>query len=159
MVGPAMPWRKTAKTPDLGGIDETDDMRRGMGLDGAAALRRFVERGGTLVTEGATSLLPVELGFNPTVNSVPARTMRAPGSVFRAQVVTASSPVMYGYERMTFPVYFNQAPLLTVTPRDTANPTDALTDKAIVAERERMRARVLLKFHQRGDSLLLSGLL
>jgi hypothetical protein len=79
--------------------------------------------------------------------------------VFRAQVVTASSPVMYGYERMTFPVYFNQAPLLTVTPRDTANPTDAMTDKSVLAEREGMRARVLLKFHQRADSLLLSGLL
>jgi hypothetical protein len=159
MAGPAMPWRKTAKTPDLGGLDETDDMRRGMGLEGAAALRRFVERGGTLVTEGGTSQLPVELGFNPSVNVVAARTLRAPGAVFRAQVVTASSPVMYGYERMTFPVYFNQAPLLTVTPRDTANPTDAMTDKSVLAEREGMRARVLLKFHQRADSLLLSGLL
>jgi hypothetical protein len=159
MVGPAVPWRKTAATPHLGGLDETADVRPGMGLDGAAALRRFVERGGVLITEGGTSLLPVELGFNTTVNITPARTMRAPGSIFRAQVVTASSPVLYGYERMTFPVYFNQAPLLTVTPRDTTSPTEPLLDRAVVAERERMRARVLLRFHQRADSLLLSGLL
>ena len=73
--------------------------------------------------------------------------------------MTGSSPVLYGYERMTFPVYFNQAPLLTVTPRDTTSPTEPLLDRAVVAERERMRARVLLRFHQRADSLLLSGLL
>lgn len=159
MTGPAIPWKRTARTPDLGGLDETDDMRPGMGLEGAAALRRFIERGGVLVTEGATSVLPVDLGFNPSVNVTPARTLRAPGSVFRAQVVTASSPVLYGYERATIPVYFNQAPLLTVTPRDTANPTDAMVDKGILAERERSRARVLVKFHQRADSLLMSGLL
>ncbi|HEV2641438.1 MAG TPA: hypothetical protein VGT98_01970, partial [Candidatus Elarobacter sp.] len=48
MVGPAIPWKKTALTPNIGKLDETDDIRPGMGLDGAAALRRFVERGGLL---------------------------------------------------------------------------------------------------------------
>ena len=48
------------------------------------------------------------------------RALRARGGIYRAQTVTAGSPMLYGYERATFPVYFNQAPLLAVQPRDTA---------------------------------------
>ena len=158
-VGPPIPWKKTALTPHLGKLDETDDMRVGLGLEGAAALRRFVERGGLLVTEGATSRLPAELGFNPTVSVAEPRGFRAPGGVFRAQAVLTSSPILYGYERATFPVYFNQAPLLSVSTRDTMNTREPLIDSAIVNETERLRARVVLRFHAKADSLLISGLL
>ena len=158
-AGPPIPWKKTALTPNLGKLDETDDMRIGLGLEGAAALRRFVERGGLLVTEGGTSLLPVELGFNQTVTVSEPRGFRAPGAVFRAQMVEKASPVLYGYQRETFPVYFNQAPLLSVSTRDTMNTREPLIDTAIVSEIERMRARVILRFHSQADSLLMSGLL
>jgi hypothetical protein len=158
-IGPAIPWRKSALTPNLGGPDETADMRVGMGFEGVAALRRFVERGGLLVTEGATSRLPVELGFNSTVSVVPARSLRANGAIYRAQTVETASPILYGYERATFPVYFNQAPLLAVAPRDTMNVREHLIDTAITGQGERQRARVVLRFHQRTDSLLVSGLL
>ena len=67
MVGPPIPWKKTALTPNLDRWDQTDDIRPGMGLDGAAALRSFVERGGLLITTGNSSVLPITLGFNPTV--------------------------------------------------------------------------------------------
>ena len=164
MVGPAIPWKKTAETPHLGVFDETDDMRPGMGLEGAAALRRFVERGGLLLVEGATNQLPINLGFTPTVSITEARQLRARGAVFRAQVVTqeAKSPILYGYERSTFPVYFNQAPLLTVQQADTSvssRESEAQSDPALVAERNRLRARPVLQFHARQDSLLVSGLL
>ena len=165
MIGPAIPWKKSALTPNLGrgpqnALDETDDIRPGMGLEGAAALRRFVERGGLLITEGATSRLPVDLGFNPTVSAPQTQRLQARGAVFRAQAMAAAwSPVLYGYERTTFPVYFNQAPLLAVQPRDTANTRDEHVDPAIREQTERMRARVILRFHQRQDSLLVSGLL
>ena len=164
MVGPAIPWKKTAETPNLGVFDETDDMRPGMGLEGAAALRRFVERGGLLLVEGATNQLPINLGFTPTVSITEARQLRARGAVFRAQVATqeAKSPILYGYERSTFPVYFNQAPLLTVQQADTSvssRESEAQSDPALVAERNRLRARPVLQFHARQDSLLVSGLL
>jgi hypothetical protein len=164
MVGPPIPWKKTALTPNLGrgpqnALDETDDIRPGMGLDGAAALRRFVERGGLLITEGATTRLPVDLGFNPTVSVPQPQRLQARGAVFRAQAMAPASPVLYGYERATFPVYFNQAPLLAVQPPDTANVRAEHVDPAIREQTERMRARVILRFHQRPDSLLISGLL
>jgi hypothetical protein len=158
MTGPPIPWKKTALTPNLDKWDTTDDVRRGMGLEGAAALRRFVDRGGVLITTGNTSRLPITLGFNPTVSEAEARTLRTRGAIFRARSDTTGSPIVYGYERTTFPVYFNQSPLLAVQPRDTTGRLD-LVDPSIVAEIERQRGRVILRFHDKADSLLVSGLL
>ena len=158
MTGPPIPWKKTALTPNLDKWDTTDDIRRGMGLEGAAALRRFVERGGVLITSGNTSRLPITLGFNPTVSEPEARTLRTRGAIFRARADTTGSPILYGYERSTFPVYFNQSPLLAVQGRDTTGRLDAV-DPAIVADIERQRGRVVLRYHDKADSLLISGLL
>ncbi|MFP5245688.1 MAG: hypothetical protein ACLGH0_03255, partial [Thermoanaerobaculia bacterium] len=47
--GPPLPWKKTELTPNLG-VDETDDMRPGMGLAGVQNLTRFVDDGGVLIT-------------------------------------------------------------------------------------------------------------
>ncbi|MEX2110519.1 MAG: M14 family zinc carboxypeptidase [Gemmatimonadaceae bacterium] len=157
-TGPPIPWQKTALTPNLDKWDTTDDIRRGMGLDGAAALRRFVERGGVLITSGNTSRLPIALGLNPTVSEAEARTLRARGGIFRARADTTGSPILYGYERSTFPVYFNQSPLLAVQPPDTTGRLDAV-DPSIVADIDRQRGRVVLRFHDKADSLLVSGLL
>ena len=159
MVGPPIPWKKTALTPNLGNWDQTDDIRPGMGLDGAAALRRFVERGGLLLTSGNSSILPMTLGFNPTVTQQTTTRLNARGSVLRAQPApgATASPVLYGYESSSFPVYFNQAPVLNVQPRDTT-PVEG-RDPAFVEQQERMRARPILRFHDKADSLLVSGLL
>ncbi len=163
MTGPAIPWKKTELTPSLGRgplnvLDETDDVRPGMGLEGAAALRRFVERGGVLIATGNSARLPVELDFNPGVSIAETRALRTRGAIFRAQTVETKSPILYGYERSTFPVYFDRGPLFTVQGPDTTGRLD-LVDPAIVAEMDRMRGRVILKFHKSADSLLVSGLL
>jgi hypothetical protein len=161
MVGPPIPWKNTPQTPNLGRIDETDDMRPGMGLEGAAALRRFVERGGLLLVEGATAQLPVDLAFTPGVSITESRQLRARGAVIRGQPV-GKSPILYGYEQRSFPVYFNQSPLITVQEKDTSvtqREMEAVMDPAVVAEMDRVRPRVVVQFHQRQDSLLVSGLL
>jgi hypothetical protein len=125
---------------NLGKWDETDDVRPGMGLDGLAALKRFVERGGLLITTGNTSRLPVEMGFNGSVNSVTTTRLNARGGIFRVQPVSSASPILYGYEGTSFPIYFSQAPLFTVTPKDTLGGSEGV-DPAIEAARERMRAQ------------------
>jgi hypothetical protein len=159
MVGPPVPWKKTAQTPNLDLWDETDDIRPGMGLAGASALRQFVERGGLLITEGATSALPIALGFNPTLQLVEGRTLRAQGSILRAQQVARTSPILYGYEDTpSFPVYFGGAPVLAVQARDTLA-IDVGVDSAVLRDAEAQRAHVILRFYPRPDSLLLSGLL
>ena len=61
-------------------------------------------------------------------------------------------------EPLRAPIYFNQAPVFNVTPRDTV-PVGENRDPAFAAQQERMRAQVILRFHEKADSLLVSGLL
>ncbi len=159
MVGPAIPWKKSALTPNLDLWDQTDDIRPGMGLDGGAALRHFVERGGLLLTTGNSSVLPITLGFNTTVGLYSPTKLNVRGSIVRAQPAPGASlsPILYGYESPSFPVYFNQAPIFTVAARDTIGVEGR--DPAIGVQVERMRAKVILQFHKTADSLLVSGLL
>jgi hypothetical protein len=160
MVGPPIPWKKSALTPNLDLWDQTDDIRPGMGLEGAAALRRFVERGGLLITSGNSSMLPITLGFNPTVTQFTTARLNARGSVIRVQPApgVSGSPILYGYETSTFPIYFSQAPVFNVTPRDTV-PVAENRDPAFAQQQERMRARTILRFHDKADSLLVSGMM
>jgi hypothetical protein len=158
MIGPAIPWKKTAAYPHLGKWDETDDIRPGMGYDGLAVLRRFVERGGLLITTGNSSQVPITTGFNNSVSITTTTQLNARGGIYRAQPVSSASPILYGYQSGSFPIYFNQAPVMSVTPRDTTAENVGV-DPAIVAAREAQRAKVILRYHSNADSLLVSGLL
>ncbi|MDQ6633788.1 MAG: hypothetical protein M3Z10_03410 [Gemmatimonadota bacterium] len=159
MVGPAIPWKRTALTPHLGKWDETDDTRPGMGLTGLAALRRFVERGGLLVVEGNSSRVPIDFGLVPTVSVAPQTKPLARGGIYRAQLMRPESPIAYGYERTTFPLYFNQAPLLAVQAPPTAAQRPVGVDTAITNAGERLRARTIVRWVSKADELLVSGLL
>jgi hypothetical protein len=158
MIGPPIPWKKTAAYPHLGKWDETDDIRPGMGFDGLAALRRFVEKGGLLITTGNSSQLPIAMGFNPSVSINTTTTLNARGGIYRAQPVATASPILYGYQSGSFPIYFNQSPVMSVSVRDTTADTGGI-DPAILAAREGARAKVILRYHATADSLLVSGLL
>ena len=85
--------------------------------------------------------------------------LNARGSVIRAQPApgAGSSPILYGYESASFPIYFSQAPVFNVQPRDTILAEGR--DPAFAQQQERMRAHVILRFHEKADSLLVSGLL
>jgi hypothetical protein len=165
-TGPPIPWRRTAQTPHLGRWDQTDDLRPGSGSRARRRCAASSERGGLLVTEGGTTRLPVELGFAPTVSAVPTTRLRAQGTVLRAQAgsgrpgdsTAARHPALYGYERATLPLLWVQGPAFAVQPPDTTG-RDALVAAAVRGEVERARARVLLRWHDKADSLLVSGLL
>jgi hypothetical protein len=158
MIGPAIPWKKTDAYPNLGKWDETDDVRRGMGFEGVSALKKFLDRGGLLITTGNSSNLPISMGFTSAVAVTPTTLLNARGGIYRAQPVATASPILYGYDAKSFPIYFNQAPVMTVTPRDTTA-DNAGIDPSIVAAREGQRAKMILRYHQTADSLLVSGLL
>ncbi len=157
MAGPPVPWRRTAETPHLGGYDETDDVRPGIGLAGMATLEAWIRRGGVFITEGATAAVPVEYGVTPGVTIVEARQLRVRGSVIRSQVRDRTSPITYGYAD-TVAVYFNQSPLFQADTTE-ARPSEQRRDSSLLADQRRMRPRVVLRFHPRADSLLISGLL
>jgi len=157
MVGPTIPWRKSAETPNLGAYDSTDDVRPGIGLAGMMRLQEWIRAGGVLVTEGATAAVPVDFGLAAGVTIVDPRQLRVRGSVLRAVVRDKRSPIVYGYAD-TLAVYFDQAPLFRVDSADTRG-TERERDSSVVRETRRLQPRVVLRFAPRPDSLLLSGLL
>jgi hypothetical protein len=107
-----LPYKKTAETPNLGVQDQADDIRGGMGLEGLLELRKFVEEGGTLVTEGATSVIFPDYNFTPAVTVEQPEGLFVRGSLLRGIVSDRGSPIAYGYDAQV-PVYFSQSPVLS----------------------------------------------
>jgi hypothetical protein len=92
----AMPWKKTDITPNIGLLDETDDMRPGLGLQGLDNLRKFVAAGGVLVGVENTAEFAVDFGLTNGVSTHGARRGQVVGSFLRTNTVDATSPIAYG---------------------------------------------------------------
>jgi hypothetical protein len=97
MYGNPLPWKKTQLTPNLGSIDETDDMRPGLGWSGLQNLQKFVKDGGLFITVDDTAELAVNYGFTAGVSASRSQRLRAVGAILRTKMVDAASPVAYGY--------------------------------------------------------------
>lgn len=91
-----VPWKKTADTPNLGRLDETDDMRPGLGYGGLANLRSFVERGGVLITSTSTTDFAVQFGLAHGVSINRPSRGSVVGSLLRSRIVDDASPIVYG---------------------------------------------------------------
>src|SRR5882724_7583342 len=113
MTGTApVPYKKTEQTPNLGGVDETDDIRGGMGFEGLQELAKFVQQGGALITEGSTTTLMAEFDLAGGVTVEHPTNLFARGSILRGVFTDLKSPIAYGYDGKDIPVYFNQDPVL-----------------------------------------------
>ena len=106
-----LPYRRTETTPNLGALDQSDDIRGGMGLDGLLELAKFVQEGGTLLVEGSTSIIFPEYGITSGITVEEPPQLFARGSIMRGVVTDKKSPLVYGFDAQV-PVYFNQAPVL-----------------------------------------------
>jgi hypothetical protein len=154
--GPAVPWKRSPETPDLGSVDQTDDVRLGMTAEGALALRKFVERGGLLLVEGNSVNLPIGMEMTSGVSVVNPTNLQARGGVFRAQVGVPGSPILYGYDERQFPLFFRSTPLIQVGGfggfggggGGGAGAGQAGGGPA---------SRAIVRFHTNADSLLISG--
>jgi len=108
-----LPYRTTDDSPNIGVIDSTDDITGGMGFEGLLHLDEFVESGGTLITLGAGSLIPVELGIVRHINRIDPQGFMNPGSMLRCRVVNHSSNITCGYDSL-MSVFRGFSPLLSV---------------------------------------------
>jgi hypothetical protein len=110
----ALPWKRTAVTPNLGSENSTDDMRGGLELQGVLNLQRFVQQGGTLVTLTTSSTLPIHFGMGGGIRIAETPNLWAPGGVFRVARADHTSPLAYGYDD-ELGVYFgqNRGPIFT----------------------------------------------
>jgi hypothetical protein len=115
-VGPdPIPYKKSSLTPNLGALDESDDIRGGMEPEGLAELAKFVQAGGTLITEGSTSAFVTDYGLVGGVSVEHPAQLFVRGSILRGQFTDLKSPIAYGYDQKDIPVYFNQDPVFVVS--------------------------------------------
>jgi hypothetical protein len=113
-AGSAIPWQNSTTTPNFRGVDEAADIRGGLGLEGAAHLKKFIEDGGVFIPISSSTHLPIDLGITDTVGIAETRQLQARGTILRASVEDKASPISYGYDE-TLGVYFNQAPVFRVS--------------------------------------------
>jgi len=111
-----IPYKKSKETPSFGGLDSTDDIRGGMGMEGMEELSKFVQQGGLLITEGSTAALMAEYDLAGGVAVEHPQNFFARGSILRGVFADKGSPIAYGYDGKDLPVYFNQDPVLNVVP-------------------------------------------
>ena len=115
MYGNPMPWKNTPQTPNIGKIDETDDMRPGLGWKGLANLQQFVRRGGLLITRDGHGGFRRDLRLHARASSITAATrLKMIGSVLGAKIVDAASPIAYGYDD-SFSIYGDIGPIFGVS--------------------------------------------
>jgi hypothetical protein len=112
--GEPIPWQNSSTTPNFGGVDEAADIRGGLGFEGAAHIKKFVEDGGLFIPIANSSELPIELGLTDSVSIAETHQLQARGMVARANVEDKASPITYGYDD-SVGVYFNQGPVFSVS--------------------------------------------
>jgi len=108
-----IPWKKSDLTPNIGVQDSTDDIRGGLELEGILHLREFLKDGGVFITLTSSCSLPIHFGLAQGVNIRQTQNLWARGSIYKAEVVDKTSPIVYGYDD-TLGVYFNQSPVLSI---------------------------------------------
>src|SRR6185312_11039042 len=110
-----LPYKKSQEFPSLGANDQADDIRGGMGFEGLVELVKFVQQGGTLITEGSTSTILPEYNVTQAVTVENPAQLFVRGSIVRGVFADKPSPLAYGFEGRQLPVYFNQDPVLAIT--------------------------------------------
>jgi hypothetical protein len=108
-----LPYTRTEETPTHGVPSASDDITGGMGFEGLAALRDFMERGGTFITLGTATTLPVEMGLVREVTTADRGQLFIPGSIVRGQVQRPRNPLTYGYGA-SLPLFHQFGPYLNV---------------------------------------------
>ena len=79
-------------TPNLGALDQADDIRGGMGWEGLMELVKFVQQGGTLITEGSTATIFPEYNITNGVTVESPEGLFVRGSVMRGVFADRRSP-------------------------------------------------------------------
>ncbi len=107
-----LPYKKTDATPNLGAVDQTHDIRGGMGFEGLQELGKFAEEGGAIISEGSTAAMLAEYDLAGGVTVEHPTQLFVRGSIVRGKITDLKSPIAYGYDGSDLPVYFNQDPVL-----------------------------------------------
>lgn len=124
--GGPLAYTRTDLYPTHGFPDAAEDITGGFGYEGLAALTEFVRSGGTLVTLGSASTLPLDLGMVREVERDEVEGLYVPGSLVRGEVARNGHPLTYGYPD-TMPLYHRFGPYLDVDEDDDGGAAGATT--------------------------------
>ena len=91
-----MPWKTSPETPNIGKIDETDDIRPGLTYQGVQNISSFVNAGGVFLTVENTADFAVTMGLANGVSMNTAARLHVVGSLLRTKIVDDASPIVYG---------------------------------------------------------------
>lgn len=152
-VGDPVPWMPSDDYPHLGHVDQTSDIRQGMGYEGLITLRNFVEQGGVFITEGSTAAFPIDMALTRRVSIRQTRNLSVRGAAVRAEITDRKSPIVYGFAD-SLAVYFNQSPVFAINKNVESYRTpkwyqDELWEKEV--------PRVVMNFAKK--DLLMSGMM
>jgi hypothetical protein len=112
-------YTKTDRFKYLGDYGSSPDITGGMGLEGAAEIQKFIEKGGLLITLGVSSAFPVDFGITRRVEATHTSSQfYAPGPIVQAEVLRPTHPVFYGYTEKTMAVRWANGPLLSIPETD-----------------------------------------
>ena len=109
-----MPWKKTELTPNMGTIDQTDDIRPGLGWAGVNNLSTFVRNGGLLLTVDNTADFAITFGLASGISLNSPPRLHVVGSLLRTRVVDDASPLVYGI-RDSLAVYSEDGSSFSIT--------------------------------------------
>ena len=94
------------------------EYRTGIGADGVASLRAFIEKGGTMVTLGSASNFAIErfgLSIRDAAAGKTTKEFWCPGSTLKMKVDN-TNPIGYGMPQDAFAVYLMGSPAFVLTP-------------------------------------------
>ncbi len=91
-------YTQTEEFPAHGIPNSAERITGGMGFEGLQALRDFVEDGGTFITLGSASRLPIEYSLTRNARLLEPEELIIPGSILRGEVTDPSNPLTFGYE-------------------------------------------------------------
>lgn len=88
---------------------QTDRRTGGMGEEGIAALKEFVKQGGVLITNNASSELPIRYDFVKGISLLAAKDYNAPGPLVKIRP-NLTSPITYGADPYEY-IYNDRSPV------------------------------------------------
>jgi hypothetical protein len=109
-----IPYKKSELTPNLGVLDSADDIRGGLGVDGLSELHKFVQAGGVLIGDGSTVDMLASYGIAAGVTVSTPGELYTKGAIMRGVFADQASPIAYGYAGKELPIYFADAPVITI---------------------------------------------
>ena len=91
-----IPYRHSTETPNIGTWAQTDDTRIGMGLQGLANLKQFIDTGGVFLASNSSAEFAINNFTYGVSVSRPGASSRVVGSLLRTRLVDDRSPLTYG---------------------------------------------------------------